>query len=140
MTVKQQKFADEYIKTGNATQSAIKAGYAKRSAKQIGQQNLTKHDVKHYIDGKLKEISDKQIADGAEVMKYLTSVMRGKQKETTLIGMGMGVQGTTEVPVSAKDRIKAAELVGKRYSLFTDKVDLTQGDINIKIGDYDADD
>ena len=61
MTPKQRKFCDEYIKTGNATQSAINAGYSQKTAKSIGAENLTKPDLKKYIDSKLKDISNNAI-------------------------------------------------------------------------------
>lgn len=125
MTIKQQRFADEYIISGNATEAAIKAGYSARTARSIGQENLTKPDIKSYIDERLKELEDEAIAKQGEVLKYLTSLMRGEEKEQTLIGLGDGEQGITNIEVSAKDRIKAAELLGKRYGIWTDKVDVS---------------
>lgn len=124
LTVKQWKFADNYIELGNATKAALKAGYSKNTASEIGYENLNKPHIKSYIDGKLKEISDKKIAEGEEVLEYLTSLMRGQEVEEVLIGQGQGLQDVTEIKVSAKDRLKAAELIGKRYALFTDKVDI----------------
>ena len=121
LTLKQQKFADEYIISGNATDAAIKAGYAKRSAGQIGEQNLKKLEIKKYIEERLAELNSEKIADQEEILQYLTSVMRGEHREETLIGMGQGFQETTYMDVGAKDRIKAAELLGKRYSMWTDK-------------------
>lgn len=82
-------------------------------------------------------MSNERTADAQEVLEYLTSVMRGKEKEETLIGLGEGAQGKTKIEVGAKDRLKAAELLGKRHALFTDKVDLNTGDIVIKIGEWD---
>ncbi|MHA3226085.1 terminase small subunit [Globicatella sulfidifaciens] len=125
LTLKQQRFADEYIISGNATEAAIKAGYARRSAQQIGAENLLKPVIKSYIDSRLKELEDEAIAKQGEVLKYLTSLMRGEEKEQTLIGLGDGEQGITNIEVSAKDRIKAAELLGKRYGIWTDKVDVS---------------
>lgn len=124
LTVKQKKFSDEFIKTGNATLSAERAGYSKKTARFIGAENLTKPNIKNYIDEKMKEIEDKEIAKAEEVLKYLTSLMRGQEKEETLIGLGQGEQKIAEIDVSAKDRIRAAELIGRRYALFTDKVDV----------------
>lgn len=79
--------------------------------------------MKAYIDERLKELEDKAIAKQEEVLKYLTSVMRGEHEEEVLYGIGEGVQSTRHVEVGAKDRIKAAELLGKRYGTWTDKVD-----------------
>lgn len=121
LTLKQKKFADEYIVSGNATESAIKAGYSKKTANRIGSENLSKLDIKNYIDERLKEIESEKIADQQEVLKYLSAVMRGEMTEQTLKSVGESGQVITEIDVGAKDRIKAAELLGKRYRLWTDK-------------------
>ncbi|BDQ54943.1 MULTISPECIES: terminase small subunit [Enterococcus] len=139
MTEKQKRFCDFYIETGNATQAAIKAGYSEKTAKQIGQENLTKPDLRAYIDERLAELKNERTADAQEVLEYLTAVMRGEYKEATLIGVGEGAQAVVDIDVGAKDRLKAAELLGKRHALFTDKVDLQTGDIVIKVGEWDAD-
>ncbi|WP_278553603.1 terminase small subunit [Parvimonas micra] len=123
LTLKQQRFADEYIISGNATQSAIKAGYSKKYAATNTDKLLKNTNIKNYIDERLKELEDKAIAKQEEVLQYLTSVMRGEHEEEVLYGIGEGVQSTRHVEVGAKDRIKAAELLGKRYGTWTDKVD-----------------
>ncbi|MCR2045501.1 terminase small subunit [Anaerosalibacter massiliensis] len=124
LTVKQKKFCDYYIELGNATEAAIRAGYSKKTARQTGNENLTKPYIKSYIDEKMKEIEDKQIAKADEVLKYLTSIMRGEIAEETPILIGEGVQELVPKGTSVKDRIRAAELIGRRYSLFTDKQDI----------------
>ncbi len=124
MTPRQQKFCDEYLISGNATDAAIKAGYSRKTAKQTGSENLAKPDLRAYIDEQLAKIHSAKIADAEEVMKYLTSVMRGEHTEQVLKLVGEGVQTVTDIDVSAKERLKAAELIGKRYGLFTDKVGL----------------
>lgn len=139
MTEKQKRFCDFYIETGNAKEAAIRAGYSEKTAKQIGQENLTKPDLRAYIDERLAELKNERTADAQEVLEYLTAVMRGEYKEATLIGVGEGAQAVVDIDVGAKDRLKAAELLGKRHALFTDKVDLQTGDIVIKIGEWDAD-
>lgn len=121
MTLKQQRFADEYIITGNATQSAIKAGYSKKTAKVIANENLTKPYIKKYIDERLAQLESEKIASQQEVLSYLSSVMRGEMTEQTLRSVGESGQVIAEIDVGAKDRIKAAELLGKRYKLWTDK-------------------
>lgn len=126
LTIKQKKFADEYIISGNATQSYLKV-YAKQSrasAEANARKLLANHSVKIYVEERLKELDDKAIAKQEEVLKYLTSVMRGEEQEQVLYGMGEGIQGKTHIDVGAKDRIKAAELLGKRYGTWTEKVDL----------------
>ena len=124
MTPRQQKFCDEYLISGNATDAAIKAGYSPKTAKQTGSENLSKPDLRAYIDEQLAKIHSAKIADAEEVMKYLTSVMRGEHTEQVLKLVGEGVQTVTDIDVSAKERLKAAELIGKRYGLFTEKVGL----------------
>ncbi|WP_161870034.1 terminase small subunit [Enterococcus diestrammenae] len=135
MTEKQKRFCDFFVELGNAKEAAIKAGYSKKTAKQIGQENLTKPDLKDYINSRLSEMESKRIADAQEVLEYLTSVMRGEETETVATSKGL----YEDVDVGAKDRLKAAELLGKRHALFTDKVDLQTGDIVIKVGEWDED-
>lgn len=122
MTPRQRKFCDEYLISGNATDAAIKAGYSPKTAKQTGSENLAKPDLKAYIETELEKLHSAKIADAEEVMKYLTSVMRGEHTEQVLKLVGEGVQTVTDIDVSAKERLKAAELIGKRYGMFTDKV------------------
>lgn len=134
MTVKQRAFCDFYIESGNARESAIRAGYSKNTAKEVGCENLTKPNIKQYIDKRLKEIEDERIANASEVLKYLTSVMRGETTEEVVIveGQGEGVSEAKKVvkEVSVKDRNRAAELLGKRYRLFTDKVEV-EGQVSV---------
>lgn len=141
--IKNQKhlvFAEEWLKDMNGTR-AYKVAYPNIKKDTTAATNagrlLKNADVKTFIDEKLAEMSNERTADAQEVLEYLTSVMRGKEKEETLIGLGEGAQGKTKIEVGAKDRLKAAELLGKRHALFTDKVDLNTGDIVIKIGEWD---
>ena len=112
----------EYLISGNATDAAIKAGYSPKTAKQTGSENLAKPDLKAYIETELEKLHSAKIADAEEVMKYLTSVMRGEHTEEIPILCGDGCQELTQKEVGAKERLKAAELIGKRYGMFTDKV------------------
>jgi len=131
LTIKQKKFADEYIISGNAYQAAIKAGYSENYAKNAGFKMVENNGrISAYIEERMKELEDKAVAKQDEVLKYLTSVMRGEEIEPILINDGDYKQRIDEVPLSAKDRIKAAELLGKRYGTWTDKVDMTS-DLNI---------
>ncbi|HEM4764085.1 TPA: terminase small subunit [Streptococcus suis] len=123
LTLKQQRFADEYIICGNATEAAIKAGYTKRSAQQVGSENLLKPVIKSYIDERLEELKSEKVADQQEVLEFLTSVMRGEKTEQTLCSIGELGQQVIDIDVGAKDRIKAAELLGKRHRLWTDKIE-----------------
>lgn len=132
MTARQKRFAEEYLIDCNATQAAIRAGYSPKTAKQTGQRMLTFVDLKAYIDEQLERLHNEKTADAQEVIEYLTSVMRGEQTEQVLRLTGDGVQQVEKMEVPAKERLKAAELIGKRYGLFTDKVGL-EGSIPVVI-------
>lgn len=125
LTIKQEKFADEYIKTGNAYKSAINAGYSENYAKNATKFLLENNgQISAYIDERMKKFEEEAIADQAEVLKYLTRVLRGEEREDVLVNVGNYEQEIQSMKVSAKDRIKAAELLGKRYGSWTDKVDM----------------
>lgn len=116
LTLKQRKFADEYIISGNATESYKRAYPSVKkdsTANTNASRMLRNAKVKSYIDERLKEIESEKTASIKEVMEYLSSVMRGEHKEQTLIGRGQGFQEITNISVSAKDRIKAADLLNK---------------------------
>ncbi len=121
LTVKQQRFADYYIETGNATESAVRAGYSKKTARVIGQENLTKPAIKNYIDERMSELADKRVAKQEEILETLTKILRGEEDGTALVGVGMGEQEVRQVKPTLAEKIKAAELLGKRYTLWTDK-------------------
>lgn len=125
LTIKQTKFADEYIKTGNAYKSAINAGYSENYAKGNVIKLLENVSVKTYIDERMKKLEEEAIADQAEVLKFLTRILRDEETEEVLVNIGNFEQEIQTMKVSAKDRIKAAELLGKRYGSWTDKVDLS---------------
>lgn len=132
LTDKQRKFCDEYLIDLNATQAAIRAGYSPKTARMIANENLTKPYIKEYIEKRMAEKEKELIADQDEVLKYLTSVLRGKSQSTEIIVEGVG-DGCSEARTilkepSEKDRLKAAELLGKRYGLYTDKVEANVND------------
>ena len=117
-----------YIETGNITEAAVKAGYSKKTARVIGQENLLKPAIKGYIDEKLEAMQDERTASAKEVLEFLTKSMRGEIKEEVVVVEGTG-DGTSEArmvkkQIGLRDRIKSAELLGKRYRLFTDKVEV----------------
>ena len=114
LTPKQQRFADEYIKSGNAADAARKAGYSKRSARSVGQENLTKPDIKQYIDERMAEIASKRIMDATEAIELLTSIARGETKETVYIGTAEGVYEKHK-EADLKTRISATKEILKRY-------------------------
>lgn len=124
LTAKQQRFYDEYLIDLNATQAAIRAGYSKKTAYSQGQRLLKNVEGQKYLAELMSEKEASLIADQNEVLEYLTSVMRGNQKEQTLRLVGDGVQKVTDIEVSAKERLKAAELIGKHFGMFRDNVSL----------------
>jgi phage terminase small subunit len=144
LTAKQQRFCDEYLIDLNATQAAIRAGYSQKTAKQIGQENLTKPDIKEYIEKRMAEKEAALIADQTEVMRYLTSVLRGQSVSEVVVVEGVG-EGCSEARTmqkapDEKERLKAAELLGKAHMMFTDKVQQeVDMDLNITV-DYGDDD
>ena len=138
MTDNQKRFADEYLIDCNATR-AYKKAYPKIKSDEAARVNgcklLTKTNIKNYIEEQLDKISSEKIADATEVMEYLTSVMRGEYTEEVIIvegcGDGCSVAKRMDKDVGAKDRLKAAELLGKRYGIFTDKVNVDVEPITI---------
>ena len=137
MTPKQKRFCDEYLIDTNATQAAIRAGYSEKTAYAIGNENLNKPELRAYIDERLAEMQSKTIADATEVMQYLTSVLRGESKSSVLSLCGNGYQEVVEKEPDEKEKLKAAELLAKRYGLLTDKVGI-EGVIPVVIsGDDD---
>jgi phage terminase small subunit len=133
LTQKQKAFCDYYIESLNATESAIKAGYSKKTAKEIGCENLTKLHIRAYIDERMKLLEDKRIASAEEVLQYLTSVVRGEVTEQKVMFSKEGSE-IAELGASVNDRNKAAELLGKRYALWTDKKELS-GNVGVTIVD-----
>ena len=124
LTLKQQKFADEYIISGNATQAAIKAGYSEKTATQVGAENLRKPYIKSYIDERLAELNSQKIADQEEVLQFFTSVMRGEILEPYALGIGNGAQQIIEIKPNAATRKSAAVELAKRYGLTSEKIEM----------------
>ena len=139
MTEKQKAFADEYLIDLNATR-AYQAVY-KTKKESVARANasrlLTKANIQKYIEEQQKQLKNQKIADALEVMEYLSSVMRGEVKEEVAMIVSDGDKKTVQKvikDVRHTDRIKAAELLGKRYALFTDKVQL-DGQVGVQIID-----
>lgn len=147
MTEKQKRFCDEYLIDCNATR-AYKAVYqnvkSDETAKSAASRLLTNVNVKKYIDDRMEELHNEKTADAQEVIEYLMSVLRGESiaQEIVVEGTGDGCSEarTMEKAPSEKEKLKAAELLGKRYALFADKVETdVDMDLNITI-DYGEDD
>lgn len=136
MTAKQKRFCDEYLIDLNATQAAIRAGYSEKTAGVMGAENLTKPNIKEYISNRMAEKESELIADQDEVLRYLTAVLRGKtQSEVVVvenIGDFMSQARTMQKAPDEKERLKAAELLGKRYGIYTDRTE-QQIDMDLQI-------
>lgn len=140
---KQRQFYKEYIVDANATQSAIRAGYSKKTAYSQGQRLLKNVEGQKYLAELMAEKESKLIATQDEVLKYLTSVLRGESMSTEIVvegcGDGISEARTIQKEPSEKDRLKAAELLGKRYGLYTDRVE-TEVVLPVFGGEDDLDD
>ncbi len=134
LTDKQKRFCEEYIVDSNATQAAIRAGYSERTANEQGARLLAKDSVKTYIKELMDDRKSDTIASAEEVMRYLTSVIRGKSVSHVLARDELGAERIVEKPPDEKERLKAAELMGKRHQLFTDKVQV-DGNVPVMIVD-----
>ena len=104
------------MKSGNAKEAAIKAGYSPKTAKSIGQENLTKPDLKAYIDAKMAEIESHKIADAKEVLEFYTKVLRDEVVEEVPMSTADDVVVIKKKP-SFKDKITASKEIMKRYPL-----------------------
>lgn len=136
MTPKQKRFCDEYLIDLNATQAAIRAGYSEKYAHTNATKLLQITTIKDFIAARMAEKESDLIADQDEVLKYLTSVMRGKTTAEVVVVEGTG-DGCSEARAmqkapDEKERLKAAELLGKRYGLYTEKVE-QQVDMELNI-------
>lgn len=124
LTEKQMLFYKEYLVDSNATQAAIRAGYSKKTAYSQGQRLLKNVEGIKYMKELMAEKESKLIADQDEVLKYLTAVLRGQSYSSVLARDMNGADEVIEKPPDEKERLKAAELLGKRYGLYTDKVNV----------------
>lgn len=127
MTEKQKRFADEYLISLNATQAAIKAGYEGKFVGQNADKLLKNTKISEYISARMAEKEARLIANQDEILKYLTSVMRGESVSEVVVveggGNGFSEARRIEKSPDEKERLKAAELLGKRYGLYTDKIE-----------------
>ena len=140
LTAKQQRFVDEYLIDLNATQAAIRAGYTPKYANTNASKLLQNTTIRDMIAKRMAEKEAELIASQDEVLRYLTAVMRGESHAEVVVVEGVG-EGCSEARTmqkapDEKERLKAAELLGKRYALFTEKVEtVTDMQLNIHV-DY----
>lgn len=140
LSIKQKRFADEYIISGNATEAYKKAGYSVSSDRVAGVEGhklLKNPKIASYLDEEQKKIDSEKIADKKEVLEFLTAVMRGEVTEPLLVLDGAGYQKVMDAKPNVSTRKSAAVDLGKRYGLFVDRQEITQKTIDIKVGDWD---
>lgn len=114
LTEKQKRFADEFIRLGNATEAARLAGYSPKTVRSIGQENLTKPDIKTYIDKALKEMDSKRLMGATEALELLAGIARGEIEETIFMSSPMGVVEVTK-KADINQRKDAAKEILKRF-------------------------
>lgn len=125
LNARQKSFCEFYVASGNATESAIKAGYKEKYAGVNADKLLKNTNISKYIKEITEEHTNNRIAKAEEILEFLTATLRGEVTEEVVVG-GFGKSATEKISknVDLKDRLKAAELLGKRYRLFTDKVEV----------------
>lgn len=156
MNERQRRFADEYIITGSVYQSAINAGYSENYAKARAHELLVNVGVSEYIQKRMEELQDEKILTQKQILVMLSEIASGQAMETVVVTTKVAelkfdpiskksvkvyneIPQLVEYPTKNSDRNKALELLGKRYSMWTDKQDITQKTIEIKVGEWDAD-
>lgn len=138
MTEKQKLFCDEYLIDLNGTR-AYRTVYKSKTDRTAATRasNLLKEDIAEYINKRLEEIHNEKTADIQEVMEYLTSVMRGTSEASTLAMCGDGMQEVITKKPDERERLKAAELLGKRFGMFKESVDITSNGQTVIIDDIE---
>lgn len=121
---RQQAFVDYYVKTMNAAEAARLAGYSEKNARKIGSDLLKRDYIQEAIKERLEEIKSQRIADQTEVLEFYTSVMRGENESEVITSDGCGGSMRMKKKPDCKERLRAAELLGKRYGMFTEKMQI----------------
>ena len=123
MNGKQKKFIEALVEDvrHNATAAAIAAGYSEKSAAVTACRLLKDPEVKAAYDEALAEFRRQNTAAAEEVIEFLTRTMRGEEVDNIPLGVGKGYDELTVGAPSARDRIKAAELLGRYYDIFDRK-------------------
>lgn len=137
LTEKQKRFADYYIESGNATEAYKRAGYSVKTdeaARVNASRLLTNANVRAYINEHIAKKDSQRVAKQDEILEFLTKVMRGELTEQIPVGLGEGYFELKDKDTYVKDRVKAAELLGKRYAMWTDRQQI-DGAIGVQIID-----
>ena len=147
---KQKRFVDEYIIDLNATQAAIRAGYSERSARNTASRMMANDNISNAIQKRMKEKEESLIATQDEILRALTRQSRRQEVDYNIVvlkektiedGVITEIEKAeiVEVPTRNSDSIRASELLGKRYGMWTDKVEQTNTNLNINVGEWDDD-
>ena len=143
---RQRRFADEYIISGNIEQSAIKAGYSQTYARGNAHKLVANVSIKAYLDERMAEIKSKKIMDQTEIMERLSSIGRQEPRESyyksekTIDGVTVVEEDKYITTPNVEEATRAMEMLGKRYVMWTDKVEQTNRNIEIVVGDWDDED
>ena len=122
---KQKAFCDFYIESLNATESYMKVYECSyNTARTNGARLLTNANIKKYIDEVMSAKDESRIASQDEILQILTDIARGITEEEVVQFSQLGEELRTTRKPTIKDRMKASELLGKRYRLFVDKAEL----------------
>ena len=127
MNERQKKFCEAFLTSGNATQSYIEAGYSPKGAGQSADKLLKNTEIQNYIQEQLRTLHNSKIASAEEVLEYFTKVMRGEsQSEVIVYETKNGITKPIHMKKAPdeKERLRAGENLGKRYRLFTDRMDI----------------
>ena len=114
LTNRQRRFADLYLELGNASEAAEQAGFKRSYAQGAKRQPA----VQAYMQERLRQVQQRNIASADEVLEFLTEVMRGE------------IAGERPEKNSSP-RMRAAELLGKRLGVFTDVGSVLRGEIDM---------
>lgn len=136
---KQKAFADYYIESLNAYDSAIRAGYSEAYSKSQSYKLLENVGIKSYIDKRMESKENNRIASQDEILEILTNIARGIAEEEVVSFTNLGEECRTTRKPTLKDRMKASELLGKRYRMWTDKIDMNVNEVVTIVDDIGKD-
>lgn len=129
---RQQRFVDEYVKSGIAYSAALAAGYSETYAKTDSHKLLENKRIKLALEERMSVLKKSAIADQDEIMQFLTAVIRGEVSEPVAIMDGAGRQRIEQLAPNVQTRRSAAVDLGKRYAMWTDKQQI-DADIGINV-------
>jgi phage terminase small subunit len=139
LTDKQERFCHEYLIDLNATQAAIRAGYSKKTAQEIGAQNLSKLIIADYISelqaeraGRTLVTADMVIAELAKIgfhnvqdfvnggnnVLELKHIESHKTAAVSSVKTKLKEDGSVETEIRFHDKVAALEKLGRHLGIF----------------------